>query len=132
MNCRHCQKKLQHVFLDLGTAPPSNDYLSADDLQKPARVFPLKLFVCDECWLVQTEDYAAADDLFKSDYAYFSSVSSGWLKHAAQYAEMITKRLALDGDSLVVELAANDGYLLRNFVAARIPCLGVEPTDATA
>ena len=132
MKCRHCQKPLQYVFLDLGTAPPSNDYLSADDLQSPARVFPLKLFVCDACWLVQTQDYAAADDLFKSDYAYFSSVSSGWLKHAKQYVEMITKRLALDGDSLVVELAANDGYLLRNFVAARIPCLGVEPTDATA
>jgi SAM-dependent methyltransferase len=132
MNCRHCKKKLQHVFLDLGAAPPSNDYLSAEDLQKPARMFPLKLFVCDECWLVQTEDYAAADDLFRPDYAYFSSVSSGWLKHAANYAGMITKRLALDAQSFVVELASNDGYLLRNFVAAGIPCLGVEPTDATA
>ncbi len=132
MNCRHCQTPLQHVFLDLGTAPPSNDYLSTEDLQRPERVFPLKLFVCDHCWLVQTEDYAAADDLFRSDYAYFSSVSSGWLKHAKSYADMITNRLALDADSFVVELASNDGYLLRNFVAAGIPCLGVEPTDATA
>lgn len=132
MNCRHCQKPLQHVFLDLGAAPPSNDYLSREDLQKPERVFPLKLFVCDQCWLVQTQDYAAADDLFKSDYAYFSSVSSGWLKHAKNYADMITDRLALDAQSFVVELASNDGYLLRNFVEAGIPCLGVEPTDATA
>lgn len=132
MNCRHCQKALQHVFLDLGTAPPSNDYLDAAEVQNPARVFPLKLFVCDQCWLVQTEDYAAADDLFTSDYAYFSSISTGWLKHAAEYAAMITDRLALDGGSFVVELAANDGYLLRNFVAAGIPCLGVEPTAATA
>jgi len=132
MNCRHCQKPLQHVFLDLGAAPPSNDYLAPEDLQKPERVFPLKLYVCDHCWLVQTEDYAAADDLFKSDYAYFSSVSSGWLKHAKSYADMITARLALDAQSFVVELASNDGYLLRNFVAAGIPCLGVEPTDATA
>jgi SAM-dependent methyltransferase len=132
MNCRHCQTPLQHVFLDLGAAPPSNDYLSTEDLQRPERVFPLKLFVCDHCWLVQTEDYAAADDLFRADYAYFSSISSGWLKHAKSYADMITSRLALDADSFVVELASNDGYLLRNFVAAGIPCLGVEPTDATA
>lgn len=132
MNCRHCQKKLEHVFLDLGTAPPSNDYLSADDLQKPENFFPLKLFVCGDCWLVQTEDYAAAGDLFRHDYAYFSSVSSGWLQHAKTYTEMITDRLGLGGKSFVVELASNDGYLLRNFVAAGIPCLGVEPTDATA
>lgn len=132
MNCRHCKKNLEHVFLDLGTAPPSNDYLSADDLQKPENFFPLKLFVCDNCWLVQTEDYAAADDLFRHDYAYFSSVSSSWLQHAKVYAGMITDRLGLGAESFVVELASNDGYLLRNFVDAGIPCLGVEPTDATA
>lgn len=132
MNCRHCKKNLEHVFLDLGTAPPSNDYLSADDLQKPENFFPLKLFVCDNCWLVQTEDYAAAGDLFRHDYAYFSSVSSSWLQHAKSYAGMITDRLGLGAESFVVELASNDGYLLRNFVEAGIPCLGVEPTDATA
>ncbi len=132
MNCRHCHTELSHVFLDLGTAPPSNDYLAQEDLQQPEKFFPLKLFVCDKCWLVQTEDYAAAGDLFRHDYAYFSSVSSSWLQHAKNYADMITPRLSLGDDSMVVELASNDGYLLRNFVLAGIHCLGVEPTGATA
>lgn len=132
MNCRHCQQPLAHVFLDLGFAPPSNAYLSAADLQRPERHFPLKLWVCDACWLVQTEDHAGAGELFTDDYAYFSSVSSGWLAHAAAYAAMVTRRLDLGPQSLVVELASNDGYLLKNFVAAGIPCLGIEPTASTA
>lgn len=130
MNCRHCGQALHHKFLDLGLAPPSNAYLSSSD-QKEQR-FPLKLFVCDACWLVQTEDVARPEQLFASDYAYFSSVSSGWLKHAADYAAMITKKLRLNKNSLVMEIAANDGYLLKNFVAAGIPCLGIEPTASTA
>jgi SAM-dependent methyltransferase len=132
MNCRHCQTPLQHVFLDLGFAPPSNAYLSAQDLHAPEMHFPLKLFVCADCWLVQTEDYACADELFRADYAYFSSTSSGWLTHAKNYCRMITERLGLNKNSLVIELAANDGYLLKNFVADGIPCLGIEPTDSTA
>lgn len=132
MNCRHCQAHLEHVFLDLGFAPPSNAYLSADDLRAPELYFPLKLFVCSGCWLVQTAEYAQADKLFGDDYAYFSSVSQSWLKHAADYSEMITRRLGLDAGSLVIEVASNDGYLLRNFVAAGIPCLGIEPTGSTA
>jgi SAM-dependent methyltransferase len=132
MNCRHCAHPLEHVFLDLGFAPPSNAYLSQADLNKPERYYPLKLFVCEHCWLVQTEDYAQADELFSHDYAYFSSVSQSWLAHAARYAEMITKRLGLNKQSHVIEVAANDGYLLKNFVAAGIPCLGVEPTASTA
>lgn len=132
MNCRHCHQPLQHVFLDLGFAPPSNAYLGADDLRRPERHFPLKLFVCEHCWLVQTEDYAQAEELFSPDYAYFSSTSSSWLAHAARYAEMITARLGLGKDSLVIEVAANDGYLLKNFVASGIPCLGIEPTAGTA
>lgn len=132
MNCRHCAHPLEHVFLDLGFAPPSNAYLSQADLNKPERYYPLKLFVCAHCWLVQTEDYAQADELFSHDYAYFSSVSQSWLAHAARYAEMITKRLGLNKHSHVIEVAANDGYLLKNFVAAGIPCLGVEPTASTA
>jgi SAM-dependent methyltransferase len=132
MNCRHCHQPLQHVFLDLGFAPPSNAYLSAADLKKPERYYPLKLFVCDHCWLVQTEDYAQADELFSPDYAYFSSVSQSWLEHAKSYAEMITGKLGLNGSSLVIEVASNDGYLLKNFVAAGIPCLGIEPTGSTA
>lgn len=132
MNCRHCGTPLEHVFLDLGAAPPSNDYLSAADLHAPEKYFPLKLFVCEQCWLVQTEDYAGAGDLFRHDYAYFSSVSRSWLEHAARYAYMIASRLFLGTQSHVVELASNDGYLLRNFVAKGIPCLGIEPTADTA
>ena len=132
MNCRHCDAPLEHVFLDLGFAPPSNAYLSAADLQRPEVYFPLKLFVCSRCWLVQTEDYAHANELFGSDYAYFSSVSESWLDHAARYVQMIVARLHLNRESYVIEVAANDGYLLRNFVAAGIPCLGIEPAGSTA
>lgn len=132
MNCRHCHTPLQHVFLDLGFAPPSNAYLSAADLDAPELYFPLKLFVCEQCWLVQTKDYARAEELFSADYAYFSSISQSWLDHAARYAQMITARLGLDAQSFVIEIAANDGYLLKNFVASGIPCLGIEPTASTA
>ncbi len=132
MNCRHCGQPLNHVFLDLGFAPPSNAYLSAEDLAKPEKYYPLKVRVCDACWLVQTEDYAQADELFSADYAYFSSTSTGWLAHAERYAHDITRKLALGPQSLVIEVASNDGYLLKNFVAMGIPCLGIEPTASTA
>lgn len=132
MNCRHCAAPLQHVFLDLGTAPPSNNYLSFSELRAPELYFPLKLFVCDACWLVQTEDYSDSKDLFRADYAYFSSVSKSWLAHARAYVDAIVPRLGLDSGSFVVELASNDGYLLRNFVERKIPCVGVEPTASTA
>ena len=132
MNCRHCGSRLEHTFLDLGVAPPSNAYLSKADLEKPEQCFPLKIMVCTKCWLVQTEDYAQAEDLFSAEYAYFSSTSSSWLAHAKAYAEAMTDRLGLDGNSLVIEVASNDGYLLRNFVENGVPCLGIEPTDSTA
>lgn len=132
MNCRHCSTPLKHVFLDLGFAPPSNAYLVEADLQAPEQYFPLKLFVCDKCWLVQTEDYSRSDELFTKDYAYFSSVSTTWLAHAKSYVESITARLGLNSKSFVIEVASNDGYLLKNFVASGVPCLGVEPTDSTA
>ena len=132
MNCRHCQTPLNHTFLDLGFAPPSNAYLTAADLMKPEKYYPLKIQVCDHCWLVQTEDYAEAGELFNSEYAYFSSTSASWLKHAEKYAESMICELSLDSESMVMEVAANDGYLLKNFVAAGIPCLGIEPTDSTA
>lgn len=132
MKCRHCRTPLEHIFLDLGQAPPSNAYLSADALQAPEAKFPLQLYVCDRCWLVQTADHAEPQQLFTGDYAYFSSTSRSWLEHAARYAEMIIGRLALTSRSLVIEIAANDGYLLRNFLAAGIPCLGIEPTQGTA
>jgi hypothetical protein len=132
MNCRHCAKPLVHTALDLGFAPPSNAYLTAEDLNKPEKYYPLRLKVCDECWLVQTEDYADAEDLFTSEYAYFSSTSKSWLEHAKAYCETITKKLGLEKQSFVIEVASNDGYLLRNFVAAGVPCLGIEPTASTA
>jgi len=132
MKCRHCGASLTHTFLDLGFAPPSNAYLTQADLSKPEKYYPLKIKVCDQCWLVQTEDYAQADELFSPEYAYFSSTSSGWLAHAKRYAEKMTHELELNAQSLVIEVASNDGYLLKNFVAAGIPCLGIEPTDSTA
>jgi len=132
MKCRHCGAPLTHTFLDLGFAPPSNAYLTQADLSKPEKYYPLKIKVCDHCWLVQTEDYAQADELFSPEYAYFSSTSSGWLAHAKRYAEKMTHELRLNAQSLVIEVASNDGYLLKNFVAAGIPCLGIEPTDSTA
>ena len=90
MRCRHCMQELSHTFLDLGFAPPSNSYLKKEDLTKPEKYYPLKVMVCNVCWLVQTEDYAQADELFDAEYAYFSSTSTGWLKHAKSYAEKMT------------------------------------------
>lgn len=132
MNCRHCGTPLIHTFLDLGFAPPSNAYLTAADLAKPEKYYPLKVMVCAQCWLVQTEDYALADELFSPDYAYFSSTSSSWLAHAKRYVQHMIGAFNLDSGSLVIEVASNDGYLLKNFVAADIPCLGIEPTASTA
>ena len=132
MNCRHCGSPLEHTFLDLGFAPPSNAYLNQADLTKPEKYYPLKVKVCSDCWLVQTEDYAQADELFSSDYAYFSSTSSGWLAHATKYAKSMIERFKLDANSFVMEIASNDGYLLKNFVDAGVPCLGIEPTASTA
>ncbi|MCV7008510.1 class I SAM-dependent methyltransferase [Mycobacterium gordonae] len=132
MKCRHCSTPLEHSFVDLGFAPPSNAYLQAQDLSAPEVHYPLRVKVCHQCWLVQTEDYARAEELFSAEYAYFSSTSSSWLNHAAGYVRMITERLGLGPDSFVIEVASNDGYLLKNFVAADIPCLGIEPTESTA
>ena len=132
MNCRHCETYLQHTFLDLGFAPPSNAYLTLDDLNLPELYLPLRVKVCSNCWLVQTEDYTTADKLFTPEYAYFSSTATSWLIHAEKYSEKIIAELGLTNESFVIEIAANDGYLLKNFVAAGIPCLGIEPTDSTA
>jgi C-methyltransferase C-terminal domain/Putative zinc binding domain/Methyltransferase domain len=132
MKCRHCGTPLEHNFVDLGFAPPSNAYLDAEDLSNPELHYPLRVKVCHRCWLVQTEDYARAEELFSANYAYFSSTSSSWLDHASRYAHMITERLKLGPQNFVIEVASNDGYLLKNFVAAGIPCLGIEPTASTA
>lgn len=132
MKCRHCSTSLALKFVDLGFAPPSNAYLSLEDLSKPEEYYPLRVMVCTNCWLVQTEDYAQVAELFNADYAYFSSTSSGWLEHAARYVKEMIKRLELNQSSNVIEIASNDGYLLKNFVAAGIPCVGIEPTASTA
>ncbi len=132
MKCRHCQAEVTLPLVDLGRQPSSNAYLSADLLNAPETTHPLRAFVCEQCWLVQTEDFAAATDLFARDYAYFSSTSTTWCDHAKAYVSMIVERLGLTSDNFVVEIASNDGYLLRHFVARGIPCLGIEPTASTA
>ena len=104
MNCRHCGTALRCDFLDLGFAPPSNAYLTAEDFSRPEVYFPLRLQVCEECWLVQTEDYASAESLFSAEYAYFSSASTSWLAHAARYVEMITSRLGLGRDLSLIHI----------------------------
>ena len=116
MKCRHCENLLNDTFLDLGFAPPSNAYLTEDALKRPEKYYPLKTNVCTNCWLVQTEDYAEAGELFSPDYAYFSSTSSSWLAHAKRYTEVMIARLGLSESSQVIEVASNDGYLLKNFI----------------
>ena len=132
MNCRGCGTSLALPLIDLGTSPPSNAYVRADQLEHAEQWVPLKVAVCQHCWLVQTEDYTRADRLFDAEYAYFSSFSSTWLAHAERYVAQMTERFGLSADSRVVEIAANDGYLLQYVAGRGIPCLGVEPTRSTA
>ncbi|MNF26557.1 hypothetical protein D3C76_125190 [compost metagenome] len=132
MNCRGCGTCLSLPLIDLGSAPPSNAYLRAEQLEQAEQWIPLKVMVCQQCWLVQTEDYTRAESLFDADYAYFSSYSSSWLAHARRYVSEMVERFGLDGHSRVVEIAANDGYLLQYLAEREIPCLGVEPTRSTA
>jgi SAM-dependent methyltransferase len=132
VRCRHCDAELSLRFLDLGGAPPSNAYLSREQLSAPETWFPLRLLVCTSCWLVQTADYAGREALFTDDYAYFSSVSTSWLAHAERYVGAMVDRFRLGPDSMVVEIAANDGYLLQYVRQRGIPTYGVEPTRSTA
>lgn len=132
MNCRFCAAPLEHVFLDLGSAPPSNAFLDAAALEAPERWFPLKLHTCTRCWLVQVDEVQSHADLFAPDYVYFSSYSRSWLEHARRYVDEAAARLQLDARSLVLEIASNDGYLLQYVAARGIPCVGVEPTHGTA
>lgn len=132
MKCRHCGAELVLPLIDLGSAPPSNAYLTEQTLRAPEKFFPLRVLVCTECWLAQTEDYAGAGELFSADYAYFSSYSTTWLQHAGRYVADMVERFNLNAASHVIEVAANDGYLLQYVKARNIPCLGVEPTASTA
>jgi SAM-dependent methyltransferase len=132
MKCRHCDFPLELSMVDLGSAPPSNAYLTTENLHRAERYFPLRVLVCGHCWLAQTEDFADANELFDDNYAYFSSYSASWLEHCERYVDEMVGRFLLNQSSLVIEVAANDGYLL-DFVARRgIPCIGVEPTRSTA
>ena len=132
MNCRFCSNRLEHTFLDLGFAPLSNAFLSYPELSKPEQYFPLKTKVCNHCWLVQTDDYSKAKEIFNVEYPYFSSSSSSWLKHTKDFCNSIFNELNLNSNSFVIEIASNDGYLLKNFLDLKVPCLGIEPTSSTA
>jgi len=132
LRCRHCAAPLEHVVIDLGHQPPSNAYLTSEQLAQPETTYPLRVFVCTHCWLVQLPAHAAAEELFTADYPYFSSTSTSWCAHSERAVASAIERLGLGPTSHVVELASNDGYLLQ-FVRQRgIPCLGIEPTRATA
>lgn len=132
MKCRFCQTTLRDVFLDLGSAPPSNAFLTADDLNAPESYFPLRLYTCSDCHLVQVDEVQKHDALFSSDYVYFSSYSRTWLAHAERYVACAVERLNLGPNHLVMEIASNDGYLLQYVNARGIPCVGIEPTTGTA
>lgn len=132
MKCRFCDTPLHDVFLDLGSAPPSNAFLKAEDLSAPETCFPLRLYTCTNCHLVQVDEVQRHDLLFSGDYVYFSSYSRSWLDHARRYVAHAVERLGLGTDSLVVEIASNDGYLLQYVKARGIPCVGIEPTHGTA
>lgn len=132
MKCRFCAAPLDDVFLDLGSAPPSNSFLNAQDLLQPETWFPLKLFTCKKCWLVQVDEVRSHEALFTADYAYYSSFSTSWLAHAERYVDLAVSRLGLGTESLVMEIASNDGYLLQYMAQRAIPCIGIEPTSGTA
>jgi 2-polyprenyl-3-methyl-5-hydroxy-6-metoxy-1,4-benzoquinol methylase len=132
MNCRFCQNKLTHQFVDLGFSPPSNSFLKPEQLNQPETFYPLRIMVCEKCFLVQIDEFASHEDIFNSDYVYFSSFSKSWLAHAKNYTEMMIDRFRFDDKSQVIEIASNDGYLLQYFQQQGIPVLGIEPTSNTA
>lgn len=132
MECRNCNYPLRHEFVDLVSSPPSNSFLSEKQLDEPETYYPLKLFVCEKCFLVQIAEYKKFSEIFDSKYVYFSSFSATWLEHCKKYAQAMVSRFALNGQSLIVEVASNDGYLLQYFLEQGIPVLGIEPTANTA
>ena len=132
MKCRHCGVEISLTLIDLGSAPPSNAYLTHLTLRRPEKWFPLKVLVCESCWLVQAESYSRAAELFNDEYAYFSSFSAIWLQHAQSYVSTMVERFNLTHDSHVIEVASNDGYLLQYVKQRGISCLGIEPTMSTS
>ena len=132
MKCRHCGSDVSHVLVDLGVTPPSNAYLTKLALKRPEKYFPLRVLVCEQCWLVQAEAYSRAAELFNEEYAYFSSFSTEWLNHAKKYVNDMVERFGLTKSSVIGEVAANDGYLLQFVKERGISCYGIEPTASTA
>jgi SAM-dependent methyltransferase len=130
-NCRFCGNDLSQIFLDLGITPLANSFLKKSNLNNHESFLPLQVYVCEKCYLFQLKQFKSPVEIF-SNYAYFSSYSSSWLKHAENYVEMILNRFSLDENSLVVELASNDGYLLQYFNKKNIPVLGIEPAENVA
>jgi len=132
MICRFCKTPLSNVFIDLVNSPASNSFLKPEELNEPETFYPLKVYTCHRCFLVQVDEYKKSDAIFNSDYVYFSSYSTSWLQHAKAYTELMTKRFGYHEKSLVIEVASNDGYLLQYFKENNIPVLGIEPTANTA
>src|SRR5579871_4040041 len=132
MKCRFCGTTLEHEFINLENAPASNSFLTKEQLNEPETFYPLRVFVCSNCFLVQVDEYKKSGAIFSSDYVYFSSYSTSWLAHSKAYVEMMIERFGLDEKKLVVEIASNDGYLLQYFKQHNIPVLGIEPTAGTA
>jgi 2-polyprenyl-3-methyl-5-hydroxy-6-metoxy-1,4-benzoquinol methylase len=132
MNCRFCTNPLTHEFVDLVNSPPSNSYLRAEQLNEPEVFYPLRVFVCEKCFLVQIDEFKKSSEIFDENYAYFSSFSKSWLEHSRKYVEMMCGRFGFDEDSQIIEIASNDGYLLQYFREKNVPVLGIEPTLSTA
>ena len=132
MQCRFCKTGLAHVFIDLVNSPASNSFLTKEQLNEPEVFYPLKVYTCHKCFLVQIDEYKKSGAIFNSDYVYFSSYSKSWLAHAQRYTELMTGRFGFDGHSKIIEIASNDGYLLQYFHEKNIPVLGIEPTANTA
>lgn len=132
MNCRFCKTRLDHVFIDLLNSPASNSFLTKDQLNEPEVFYPLKVYTCGNCFLVQVDEYKKSGAIFNSDYVYFSSFSTSWLEHSKAYTDKMMQRFALNEKSKVIEIASNDGYLLQYFKGKNIPVLGIEPTSNTA
>ncbi len=130
--CRFCDAPLRHSVCDLGMHPLCENFLTREQLNEMEPFYPLNAYVCEQCFLVQVEEYVHGKEIFGGEYAYFSSYSDSWLDHAASYVDSISERLGLSENSQVVELASNDGYLLKNFVAKNIPALGIEPAANVA
>ena len=129
--CLNCSTPLKHTFTDLGTSPLCEEFVKPENVNKPQHIFPLHVFVCEKCLLVQVHEYVSPEEIYR-DYYYFSSYSTSWLAHAKRYAEKMTSEYGIGSGSFVAEIASNDGYLLQYFVEKGVPVLGIEPSENVA